>query len=307
MATVLIPLPARDFDPTEVAVPWKVLVSAGHSVRFATPDGSPSAADDRMISGEGLDPWGMIPGLRRLVGFGRILRADSAGRAAYAQLTTDPEFISPTRWDAIDLGTVDGLLLPGGHRARGMRPYLESALLQGIIVQAFQRDLPVAAICHGVLLVARSVDPDTGRSVLHGRRTTSLTWRQERLAASIGRIVRFWEPAYYRTYPDPTDKAAGYMSVQSEVTRALARPEDFVDVDRADRQARVKNDGRHRDRPDNTQAAHVVVDGNYVSARWPGDAHTFTQRFALALQQSRHMSGENPTIPSPSGSAEHSQ
>jgi hypothetical protein len=26
-----------------------------------------------------------------------------------------------------------------------------------------------------------------------------------------------------------------------------------------------------------------VQDGNYVSARWPGDAHTFAQRFAELL------------------------
>jgi len=295
MRVVLVLLPARDFDPTEVAVSWKVLVAAGHTVRFATPDGAPADADDRMITGEGLDPWGFVAGLRRLVAFGRVLRADSAGRAAYAQLTGAPEFISPTRWDAIDLDTVDGLLLPGGHRARGMRAYLESPVLQAVVVEAFRRDLPVAAICHGVLLAARAVDPDTGRSVLHGRQTTSLTWRQERLAASIGRVVRFWEPGYYRTYPDPAGHPAGYMSVQSEVTRALARPEDFVDVNPADPDARIKNDGLHRDRPADSRPSHVVVDGNYVSARWPGDAHTFAQRFAAVLNQSRHT--EPPATP----------
>src|ERR1700733_4028443 len=121
MHVVLVPLPARDFDPTEVAVSWKVLVAAGHTVCFATPDGTAADADDRMITGEGLDPWGFVPGLSRLVGFGRVLRADSAGRAAYAQLTAAPEFVSPMRWDTTDLETVDGLLLPGGHRARGMR------------------------------------------------------------------------------------------------------------------------------------------------------------------------------------------
>jgi putative intracellular protease/amidase len=287
MRVVLVPLPARDFDPTEVAVSWKMLVAAGHAVRFATPDGARADADDLMITGEGLDPWGVVPGLRRVVAVGRILRADSAGRAAYAGLTAAPEFLSPVRWDAIDLGTVDGLLLPGGHRARGMRSYLESSALQAVVVEAFRRGLPVAAICHGVLLAARSIDPDTGRSVLYGRRTTALTWRQERLAASIGRVARFWDPGYYRTYPDPSDQAAGYMSVQSEVTRALARPEDFVDVDPADRDARIKNDGRHRDRPGNARPAHVVVDRNYVSARWPGDAHTFAQRFAAVLSQPR--------------------
>jgi hypothetical protein len=29
MARVLIPLPARDFDPSEAAVSWRVLVNAG--------------------------------------------------------------------------------------------------------------------------------------------------------------------------------------------------------------------------------------------------------------------------------------
>jgi putative intracellular protease/amidase len=288
LSVVLIPIPGRDFDPTEVAVSWKVLLAAGHSVRFATPDGAPAEADDRMITGEGLDPWGFIPGLRRVVGFGRILRADSAGRVAYAQLVNAAEFTSPMRWDSIDLDAVDGLLLPGGHRARGMRAYLESPALQAVIVDAFRRDLPVAAICHGVLLAARSVDPNTGRSVLHGRRTT-------RLAASLGRVVRFWEPSYYRTYPDRAGEPAGSMSVQSEVTRALASPEDFVDVDPLDPDARIKNDGRHRDRPGNARPSHVVVDGHYVSARWPGDAHAFAERFAAVLNRAREARSTSPT------------
>jgi putative intracellular protease/amidase len=33
---VLLPLPDRDFDVTEVAVPWAVLRDAGHEVIFAT-------------------------------------------------------------------------------------------------------------------------------------------------------------------------------------------------------------------------------------------------------------------------------
>jgi putative intracellular protease/amidase len=59
MRVVLMPLPSRDFDPTEVAVSWKVLVAAGYTVRFATPDGAAADADDRMIIGEGLDPLGV--------------------------------------------------------------------------------------------------------------------------------------------------------------------------------------------------------------------------------------------------------
>ncbi len=41
MAVVLVPIPAQDFDPTEVAVSWKVLTDAGHTVGFATPPAPP--------------------------------------------------------------------------------------------------------------------------------------------------------------------------------------------------------------------------------------------------------------------------
>jgi putative intracellular protease/amidase len=75
MATVLLPLPARDFDPTEVSVSWRVLVSRGHNVVFATPEGQPAAADDLMVTGRGLDPWGMVPLVRDVPLVGRVLRA----------------------------------------------------------------------------------------------------------------------------------------------------------------------------------------------------------------------------------------
>jgi putative intracellular protease/amidase len=232
MTRVLIPVPSSDFDPTEVGVSWKVLSDAGHRVCFATPDGAKASADELMITGVGLDPWGWAPGLRRFVAVGRILRADAAGRSAYAAMIASHEFSHPIGWDDIDLDAVGGLLLGGGHHAGGMRPYLESPKLQQVVVEAFDRGMPVAAICHGVLLAARSVDPRTGRSVLHGRRTTSLTAHQERLAGAIGRVARFWEPGYYRTYPDGPGEPKGFMLVQSEVTRALADPDDFIDVGR---------------------------------------------------------------------------
>jgi putative intracellular protease/amidase len=278
-----VPLPAFGFDPTEAAVSWKVLTDRGHRVSFATPTGATASADQIMISGVGLDPWGWAPGLRHIVAMGRILRADSAGRDAYAAMSASAEFNHPTNWNDIDLHTTDGLLLPGGHYAPGMRPYLESPQLQKVVVEAFREHMPVAAICHGVLLAARSIDPDTGRSVLSGRKTTSLTWHQEHLASLIGRVVRFWEPDYYRTYPDGPGQPKGYMSVQAEVTRNLASPADYVDVDTHDPDARIKNDGRHRDSLYDERPAHVVIDGNYVSARWPGDAHTFAKRYSELL------------------------
>ena len=271
MSRILIPLPARDFDPTEVAVPWKVLTARGCTVVFTTPDGRPGAADAIMVTGKGLP----------LVG--GLLRANADARAAYREMLADPAFQAPRRWD--DLGPFDGLLLPGGHRARGMREYLESPVLQGAVVQAFAADKPVAAICHGVLLAARSIDPATGRSVLHGRRTTALTWTLERSASALAHVFRPWDRDYYRTYTEAPDQSAGFMSVQAEVTRALAHPDDFLDVptDAADRKLKVS--GLDRDTAADPRPAFVVRDGAYLSARWPGDAHAFAATFADVLDE----------------------
>ena len=56
MARVVIPVPSRDFDPSEVAVGWRILTDRGHEVVFATPDGRPGHADTIMVTGRGLDP-----------------------------------------------------------------------------------------------------------------------------------------------------------------------------------------------------------------------------------------------------------
>jgi putative intracellular protease/amidase len=285
MVTVLMPLPATDFDPTEVAVSWQVLSAAGHDVVFATPSGQPGRADDMMVTGRGLDPWGAVPGLRRLTLVGRMLRANADARRAYAALLDDAAFGAPVHWGAARRGGYDALVLPGGHRARGMRPYLESPEVQRMAIDAFRGDKPVGAICHGVLVAARAVDPVTDRSVLHGRRTTALTWALERKAWDIAHWTRFWDRTYYRTYMEEPGQRWGYMSVQQEVTRALADPADFADVEKGSLDWRRKASGRARDTVEDARPAWVVRDGSYVSARWPGDVHTFARTFAEVLAE----------------------
>ncbi|MGA7052293.1 MAG: type 1 glutamine amidotransferase domain-containing protein, partial [Mycobacterium sp.] len=275
MRTVLIPIPDRDFDPTEVAVSWRVLTRDGHRVIFATESGTPGAADDIMLTGRGLDLWSALPVLGTIPLVGLMLRANKAGRSAYADMLRSAEYRHPVSWSQAGLDGVDALLLPGGHRARGMRSYIDSDLLQRLVVDAFTQGVIVAAICHGVLLTARSLDPATGHSVLYGRKTTALTWTLERSAWNLTRVTRFWDPDYYRTYPEEADQPGGFMSVQSEVTRALADPADFCDVTRATPRWRLKRSGMVRDTPTDSRPAFVVDDGNYVSARWPGDTHTF--------------------------------
>jgi hypothetical protein len=44
-------LSARDFDPSEAAVGWRVLANAGHTISFATADGRPAVADEMMLTG----------------------------------------------------------------------------------------------------------------------------------------------------------------------------------------------------------------------------------------------------------------
>src|SRR6516162_6995962 len=284
MARVLFLLPALDFDPSEAAVSWQVLVNAGHVVRFATPDGRAAAADDMMLTGQGLDLWGQIPLLRNLPLIGLLMRANGDARKAYAAMLADPQYRAPLRWNSINASEFDGLVLPGGHRARGMREFLESDTLQRLVANFFETPKPVAAICHGVLLAARSISSRTGRSVLYGYRTTALTWAFERSAWKVARITRFWDPDYYRTYLEEPGQAQGFMSVQQEVTRALADPADFLDVPKSDPEHRRKTSGLQRDSVDDDRPAFVVRDRNYVSARWPGDAHTFAKTFAEMLK-----------------------
>jgi len=248
MATVLIPLPRTDFDPTEVAVPWRILHAAGHRIIFATPDGGTASADPVMVTGKGL---GLLAGM---------LRADANGRSAYETLQNDAAFRQPLAYVQLKASDLDGLILPGGHAA-GVRPYLESAALHALVVEMFALDKPVGGICHGTVVAARSRDAQ-GRSVLHGRRTTALTAQME---LSAWWLTRAWMGDYYRTCPE---------TVQSEVTRALARPGDFE----------IGPMSLRRDAPERPDLGFVVRDGNYLSARWPGDAHRFGSEFAGLLK-----------------------
>jgi putative intracellular protease/amidase len=285
---VLVLLPARDFDPTEVAVTWETLVREGHTVAFATPDGLPAVADTLMLSGEGLDLWGRIPGHKKIKLLGLLLRANSAARSAYQKLQLDPAFLQPGTYFDLDVHAYDGLVLPGGHRPRGMRQFLEEPLLQNFVASFFDTGKPVGAICHGVLLAARSRSARTRKSVLYGRKTTALTWKLERTAWSTMKYFgRWWDPAYYRTYTEQRGEAPGYRSVEAEVTRTLRSPEDFCDVPTGARHRFRKTSGLFRDTPRDSRPAWVTRDGNYVSARWPGDVHCFAATFAAVLAEGR--------------------
>jgi putative intracellular protease/amidase len=140
---VLLPLPDRDFDVTEVAVPWAVLRDAGHQVVFATEKADTvPAADPRLLTG---------------VLFGQLGAATEA-RKLYYELIGTPEFSSTVAWADLDPASFDGLILPGGH-APGMRQYLGSPVLNEQVGRFWRLNRPVGAICHGVLVLARTHNP----------------------------------------------------------------------------------------------------------------------------------------------------
>ena len=175
--------------------------------------------------------------------FGR-LGAKPEAIAAYREMEQAPEFRQTVPWATIEPDGFDGLVLPGGH-APGMRQYLGSAELQAKVREFWALERPVGAICHGVLVLARA-------GVLGESRTTCLTKSMEKGAY----LLTSWKLGrYYRTYP---------AYVEDEVVAALGDRSRF-------------------ERGGLATQPFVVEDGRYVSARWPGDASLFAERFAALL------------------------
>ncbi len=229
-------------------MPWRVLRDAGHQMVFATEQADTvPAADPRLLTG---------------VIFGQLGAAPEAKRC-YAELTKASEFTRTQAWAGLDPAAFDGLLLPGGH-APGMRQYLGSPVLREQVARFWATGRPVGAICHGVLVLARTRDPATSRSVLADRRTTCLPKYMERVAysATAWRLGR-----YYRTYP---------AYVQDEVEAALDDPGSQFQRGPLTLTARGTATD---DRP-----AFAVTDRNYLSARWPGDAYLFARLYCDLLQ-----------------------
>jgi protease I len=219
----------------------------GHNIVFATPTGRTALADPKMVTGEGL---GILSPL---------LKADANGRSAYLKMEQSDAFRRPISYGEIRAVDFDALLLPGGH-APGMRVYLGSGVLQSAVADFFAQEKPVGAICHGVLLAARSwLHP--GKSVLYGKKTTALTKQMELIA---WRLTRSYLGDYYRTYQ---------TTVEDEVRSMLARPEDFI---RGPLPLR-------RDSAARLTVGFTMRDGHYLSARWPGDAHRFASEFAAMI------------------------
>jgi protease I len=250
---ILIPVPFYGFDPTEAAVPWKILSREGFTVVFATPEGSKASADRLMLTGERLGIWKPL------------LRARKDAVEAYGEMERDEAFSNPVRYADARAQDFDALLLPGGHD-KGVREYLESEVLHSLVVDFFAAGKPVAAVCHGVVLAARSIDPETNKSVIHDYRTTSLLKSQE---LSAYRLTRYWLDDYYLTYPG--------LAVEDEVRSVLSDQGNFV----------RGSFPFFRDSLKHVARGFVVRDRNFLSARWPGDIYRFSLTFRSMLKENK--------------------
>ena len=155
------------------------------------------------------------------------------------------------------------IYLPGGHD-KEVKEYLESDILQSIIPQFFNSNKKIGAICHGVILLARSKNPITNKSVLFNYRTTSLLKSQEMLAYNL---TKFWLKDYYLTYPG--------LTVEDEVISSLKNKTQYI----------YGKMPIFRDSLNNLKHGISVRDKNYLSARWPGDIYNFSFEFIKMLKE----------------------
>lgn len=117
-----------------------------------------------------------------------------------------PEHARPLSWSSpqFTLSSFDFVYLPGGHD-KAVRQIIESSTVHKHLAEYFpltrksstSSQKAIAAICHGPLVLANTINPETGKSVLYECKTTALPAGFERLAYWG---TRLWLGDYYKTY-----------------------------------------------------------------------------------------------------------
>jgi putative intracellular protease/amidase len=230
---ILMPLPDNDFDPTEASIPWLACQTKGWAVEFSTEHGNIAQADPNKLKG--------------------LLKASVAARSAYKQMSEDPAYLAPISYEDINPERYQALLLPGGDGLR-MRQYFESRILQEKVLQLWQKGILIGAICHGMLVLARTINPQTSHSVIYGYKVTTVPKSLDRFAYDVDKwLIKHG----YIMYP---------KCVMDEVQQSLEHPEDLL-----------KGPG--------FLTPFAYTDRNLISARWYLDAEVFAQHFTQALQE----------------------
>jgi putative intracellular protease/amidase len=268
--TILIPLSEIGFDASEAGVPWSYLRDAGVRVIFATRSGNPAKVDPLINSRKNFP-----------ILFRASLATNSDGMRAFNRMIASPEFKHPIPWSRIPEfeSELDAIYVPGGHYSgeygtglnlyrdgtTGVRQLIESEELQKLVGRMHSQGKLIAGICHGVLLLGRSIDPRTGRSIVEGRHITALPRRSEEFAIAVTRKTL---GRYYQTYD---------ITVQDELTRIVGPNGRFAPGPTT----------LIKDSPGNLGFGFVMVDKNLVTGRWQGDVHLMGFTLAEMLRIKR--------------------
>jgi putative intracellular protease/amidase len=126
--------------------------------------------------------------------------------------------------------------------------------VQEKVVDFFKQDKGVGAICHGLLVLARAIDPSTGKSVLYDYKATLLTKELEQMGYAS---TFWWFGRRFRTYD---------AYVEDETRAAL-------------KDKRQYSKGF-------IPFPHVVVDRNLITSRyWLFDALPYSIAFAEMVER----------------------
>ncbi|CAJ2508538.1 Uu.00g135640.m01.CDS01 [Anthostomella pinea] len=230
----------------ETAVPYTAFKKANYQIHFATENGKAPRCDKKML--EGVTQ--------------KLLGATKDVVAMYKKMQRSDGWLHPLSWTSPDfsLDPYDLVVLPGGHD-KGVRQIIDSETVHQLMVDYFPKTKKpgvksVAAVCHGVMVLAESKDA-TGRSVLRDCVTTALPAKFEQLAYWG---TRAFLGDYYKTY------GHGSENVEESVTKVLGNPAQW--------------------KTSMNLGAFVVEDEqhNYISARYPGDVEMLAEESIKLLE-----------------------
>ena len=245
---VLMLLPENGSDPSETAVPYAMLKAAGYQVVFATASGKASKLD--MLAYK--SPF-LLPD-----------RPNAEGRAAVTAMLASNEYKTPLSFDqALKKDDFAGLVVPGGE-GKGMPAFLSNGRAHDIVRKFHGKKLPAAFLCHGALMAARTVDPRTGKSIVHGQRVTTIPKAAEALA--VPAFIAAGRPRVYG--------ALGGNWAVDEMRRAVGKGK-FVEPD-----FKMK----FRDEED---ATNIVRNENTLFSSSPWDSAPFGQALVRMLDARR--------------------
>lgn len=213
---VIIPMAEYGHDPTETAVPYQIFTKAGFTVSFATESGKSPRCDEMMLSGM----------------TGAFLGADKAAKNAYAEMIstgsideTKGSLGRPFSWTdpSFKLSDYDLVFLPGGHE-KGVRQLIDAEPIHRQLQEYFPLTKKsgsgkkvLAAICHGVQVLAYTPDPEfRDKSIIHACKTTALPSFME---STIYTMTSPFLGDYYKTY------GKGTPDVEEYVKKGLDDPE----------------------------------------------------------------------------------